>query len=89
MLWPGTRRLPNRSSGHFQSSWGPAGAQVYKGVLDDVREVAIKFLCDAAYTDELTVSRFAAEVQVLKACRDPNVVNCLGAWLQKVPAPLI
>ena len=55
--------------------------QVYKGRLDEVKDVAVKFF-DRAQIDEHAQQRFTAEVSLLRAMRDANIVSCMGAWLQ-------
>lgn len=59
--------------------------QVYKGLLDGFKPVAVKFLhpaaCLAAVSD---TKRFMAEVDLLRACRDNNIVDFKGAWAQQV-----
>ncbi|KAK9818283.1 hypothetical protein WJX72_010061 [[Myrmecia] bisecta] len=52
-----------------------AGAfgQVYRGVLNGVRPVAVKVV-----TDRINVRAFSNEIAILKRCRDQNIVNYLG-----------
>ncbi|KAK9810869.1 hypothetical protein WJX73_003641 [Symbiochloris irregularis] len=50
---------------------------VYKGQLDGYKPVAIKF------TDPSQTDRFIKEVDLLRACRDKNIVECKGAWVQQ------
>ncbi|KAK9792052.1 hypothetical protein WJX73_007208 [Symbiochloris irregularis] len=61
---------------------------VYKGQLDGYKPVAIKFLHTAAFDIdpsklESNAGRFLQEVDLLRACRDNNVVEFLGAWVQQ------
>ena len=53
--------------------------QVFKAELDNVKTVAVKFLSGR---DLPTMKQFAEEVDIMRACRDDNVVSFLGAWLQ-------
>ncbi|KAK9812471.1 hypothetical protein WJX73_002627 [Symbiochloris irregularis] len=57
---------------------------VYKGVLDGFKPVAIKFLhpatCPATSSH---TARFMEEVNLLRACKDRNVVELKGAWAQQ------
>ena len=60
--------------------------QVFKAELDKVKTVAVKFL---AGQDLPTIRQFAAEVDMMRACRDNNIVSFCGAWLQQVSFPPI
>ena len=51
--------------------------------LDNDKTVAVKFLFG---TDLPTMKQFAAEVDIMRACRDDNIVGFLGAWMQQVLA---
>ena len=61
-----------------------ACVQVYKALMDDVKEVATKFLNPVSDAAGLSIKKFAAEVDFLRACRDENIVGFVGAWLQPV-----
>ena len=61
-------------------------AQVYKANLDEVKEVAVKFLNPGVDNDMLSMRTFAAEVDIMRQSRDSNIVGFLGAWLQRVCA---
>ncbi|KAK9792045.1 hypothetical protein WJX73_002538 [Symbiochloris irregularis] len=57
---------------------------VYKGQLDGFKPVAIKFLHPVTCAVDLkTTDAFMAEVDVLRACRNKNVVDFRGAWIQE------
>ena len=60
--------------------------QVFKAELDKVKTVAVKF---HSGQDLPTMKQFAVEVDIMRACRDDNIVTFLGAWLQQVSALLI
>ena len=69
--------------GHMRAS------QVFKGLLDDVQIVAIKYL--TAVTEETATAAsdaqlkyFESEISIMKACRFPLLVSFLGCWLQPV-----
>ena len=52
--------------------------QVYKAVLDDVMEVAVKFL-NSGGTVRANMRQFASEVDIMRACRATNIVTFIGA----------
>lgn len=54
---------------------------MYKAILDEVDEVAVKFL---EHRDVSSIQKFAAEVQICRACHYEYVVAFMGAYLQKV-----
>ncbi|KAK9792469.1 hypothetical protein WJX73_010351 [Symbiochloris irregularis] len=57
---------------------------VYKGIIDGFKPVAIKFLHPATCPiDAANTARFMAEVNLMRACRDRNIVNFIGAWVQQ------
>ena len=64
--------------------------QVYRAVLDDVTQVAVKYLrldtvepCERQW--QQCRQRFAAEADILNACRGhPNICSFVGAWLGPV-----
>ena len=67
--------------------------QVYKAVLDDVREVAVKYLnlddCGSQASKQQRQQQyrqqFAAEVDIMNACRGHrNICSFIGAWLGEV-----
>ncbi|KAK9812013.1 hypothetical protein WJX73_008959 [Symbiochloris irregularis] len=59
---------------------------VYEGILDGFKPVAIKFLHPGNRPIHLsTRARFMGEVDLLRACRDKNVVDFKGAWVQQDP----
>ena len=76
---------PQTFSKSAHKLWGDVGnAQVYKGELDG-KPVAIKFLHPATCPiDPRNTARFMAEVDLMRACRDRNVVDFIGAWVQQV-----
>ncbi|KAK9790571.1 hypothetical protein WJX73_000459 [Symbiochloris irregularis] len=57
---------------------------VYEGVLDGFKPVAVKLLHPASRPiNHHTTARFMGEVDLLRACRDRNVVDFKGAWVQR------
>lgn len=58
--------------------------QVYKAELDNMQTVAVKFL---AGRDLPTMKNFAAEVEMMRACRCEQVCSFYGAWLAHVCPP--
>lgn len=60
----------------------PAGGfgKVYAGLLNNVREVAIKVVSSQSEKQQI---RFVREIMLLKACMDPNIVQFLGACIRK------
>jgi hypothetical protein len=56
--------------------------QVYKGLLDGIHEVAIKLFTDTS--DSTQVKRFLQEVELLKHCRNSQIVQVLLIRLLKV-----
>ena len=61
--------------------------QVYAGVLDGFKPVACKFLHPATRPIDFHATvMFMGEVDLLRACRDRNVVEFKGAWVQQVGA---
>lgn len=63
------------------STKGRLTYQVYKARLDEVKDVAVKFLLPC---DLHLIQQFAAEVDLCRACRDENLVTFTGAWFQQV-----
>lgn len=64
--------------------------QVYKALLDGFKPVAVKFLHPASCAiDESNTAKFTKEIELLRACRDKNVVDFHGAWIQKVQRPAL
>ena len=61
-----------------------APVQVYKANLDGMNDVAIKLLKPETVGSESSVRKFLAEIDVLRACRDPHIVAFYGGWAQKV-----
>ena len=59
--------------------------QVYKGILDNVYDVAIKFM-NPHDIDKMAESlkRFEEEIKISLACKDDNIVTCRGAWIDTV-----
>ncbi|KAK9791186.1 hypothetical protein WJX73_002593 [Symbiochloris irregularis] len=79
---------PSRLSVNGGMAARPIGAGaygvVYEGMLDGFKPVAIKFLHPATRPiDTHTTLRFMQEVDLLRACRDRNVVDFKGAWVQQ------
>lgn len=58
---------------------------MFKATLDSSLEVAVKFLDpnELEFTEASRVN-FKAEIQIMQLCKDPHVVACLGAWVDKV-----
>jgi hypothetical protein len=50
----------------------PAAFQVYQGLRNGITPVAVKLLRRDGH---LSVRRMRSEVEVMKACRDPNIVQ--------------
>ena len=59
---------------------------MYLGVLYGVREVAIKVVNNP---DKKQQARFVREIEMLKACHDPNIVQFLGAAIHKEQTLLV
>lgn len=78
--------ISNQSDGsHIKLGSGGFGS-VYKAVLDNVHVVAVKFLEGLGLESSGSAKeRFAFEIEVLKACRHPNVISFLGGWIAPVP----
>ena len=49
-----------------------------------MNDVAIKLLKPETVGSESSVRKFLAEIDVLRACRDPHIVAFYGGWAQKV-----
>ena len=69
----------------FPFTAGGCGS-VYLGVLYGVREVAIKVVNNP---DKKQQARFVREIMMLKACHDPNIVQFLGAAIDKEQTLLV
>ena len=59
---------------------------MYLGVLYGVRDVAIKVINNP---DAKQQARFVREIMMLKACHDPNIVQFLGAAIDKEQTLLV
>lgn len=59
-------------------------AQVYKGLMDGVNDVAIKLLKPETKDSAASIEKFIAEIDVLRACRDQHIVGFMGAWANQV-----
>lgn len=54
--------------------------QVYLGILDGVRKVAVKIVNSPTQRHQ---KRFVQEIATLRACYDSNIVSFLGASVQE------
>ena len=58
--------------------------KVYRAKLDGVTDVAVKVLKPDAASKASVLQNFVAEVDILRACRHPHIVNFVGAWADEV-----
>lgn len=65
---------------------GPMCEQVYKAELDGGNHVAVKIVDPAAIGTAAAHQRhmFEEEIQIMRKCNHPNVMGCLGYWLDLV-----
>ena len=81
---PSRLAICRRANGKAWKLGSGGCGSVYKAVLDDVMEVAVKFLnSDGVDGVATNMRQFASEVDIMRACRNNNVVNFLGAWLDQ------
>ncbi|KAK9812104.1 hypothetical protein WJX73_006928 [Symbiochloris irregularis] len=73
-------RIATRPNGkHFLLGTGGFGT-VYKGVMDGDLEVAVKLMKPEKDDATASISKFCAEIDLLRACRDEHIVSFKGAW---------
>lgn len=81
---PGRLSIVRRPNGKPHKLGAGGCGTVYKALLDDVMEVAVKFLKNEGAEGVATnLRQFASEVDIMRACRDPHIVNFLGAWIDQ------
>lgn len=80
---PTTRSAPTQSSDRWLDI--SLAFQVFKALLDNNEEVAIKFLNPSDVgVQEAQRDRFKMEIQIARLCCHEYVVRCLGAYADKV-----
>lgn len=57
---------------------------MFKGKLDEVNDVAIKFLNPDIADKTSSIYQFSREIDIMRACRAVNIVSFMGAWVQQV-----
>lgn len=64
---------------------GACATQVYKARLDGLVDVAVKFIKPTPRrSGREQAERFNTEISILRACRDRNIVNFVGAFIYEV-----
>ena len=83
---PSHVRICVRPDGSLWKLGSGAMCTVFKAVLDDVNDVAVKRLSAAVVSqaEAVQLAKFKEEIQLMAACRHRNVVQFFGASLNTV-----
>lgn len=83
LIDPGSIRVCLRPDGSLWQLGSGATGTVFKALLDDVNEVAIKRLNASALANaDVQLVKFREEIELMAACRHKNLVQFLGASME-------